>query len=173
METNEPGCAPPAWWRKALIGRNPRHTLLRTAAWVVVLLLISKFVLLPVQVEGVSMQPTYKPRSVNLVNRLAYLFHEPRRGDVVAIRFSDEHIMLMKRIVGLPGETVAFHQGRLLINGKVLDEPYVKFPCTWEHEPAQVGPDEYYVVGDNRSMDFYDHEQGRAKRNRIVGKIVL
>ena len=80
---------------------------------------VFKFVLLPIRVEGGSMLPTYQDRSVNFVNRLAYLFHEPRRGDVVAIGLlAGEHVMYMKRVVGLPGETVAFHKGHLYINGQ-------------------------------------------------------
>jgi signal peptidase I len=120
------------------------------------------------------MLPTYKENGVNFVNRLAYLFREPRRGDVVAIGLqAGEHVMYMKRIVGLPGEAIAFHRGRLFINGKPLDEPYVKLPCDWEHEPERVGPDQYYVVGDNRDMPWEDHTHGRAARNHIVGKILL
>jgi len=79
----------------------------------------------------------------------------------------------LKRIIALPGETIGFHEGRAVVNGKVLDEPYLKFPCHWEHAPEQVGPDEYYVVGDNRSMEFEGHTQGRASRDRIVGKVLL
>jgi signal peptidase I len=120
------------------------------------------------------MLPTYRENGGNFVNRLAYLFHEPRRGDVVAIGLqAGEHVMYMKRIVGLPGEAVAFHRGRLFINGKPLDEPYVKLPCDWEHEPEQVGPGQYYFVGDNRDMPWEDHRHGRAARNHIVGKILL
>jgi signal peptidase I len=79
----------------------------------------------------------------------------------------------MKRIIGLPGETVAFHRGRLYINGNPMDEPYVRFRCYWDHEPEQVGPDQYYVVGDNRDMPWDYHVKGRPTRNLIVGKVVL
>jgi signal peptidase I len=120
------------------------------------------------------MLPTYRENGINFVNRLAYLFQEPRRGDVVAIGLeAGQHIMYLKRIVGLPGESVAFQHGRLLINGQPLDEPYVKFPCHWDHEPEQVGPDQYYVVGDNREMSWADHTQGRAVRRHLVGKVIL
>ncbi len=81
--------------------------------------------------------------------------------------------MLMKRIIGLPGETVSFHDGHAYINGELLDEPYVKLPCDWEHEPILCGPNQYYVVGDNRSMPFEYHTQGRAERDRIIGKSLL
>src|SRR5262249_10953673 len=123
---------------------------------------------------GVSMLPTYKENGINFVNCVAYTFHGPQRGDVVAIRYSGRSVMLCKRIVGLPGEVVTFHKGRLEINGEILVEPYVKGPCNWEHPPHKtLGPDEYYVVGDNRSMDFEQHTQGAADRSRIVGKILL
>jgi len=92
---------------------------------------------------------------------------------VVAIRLAGEHVMYLKRIIALPGETIAFHEGHAIVNGKMLNEPYVKFPCNWEVPPEEVGPDEYYVVGDNRTMDYEGHTQGRATRDRIVGKVLL
>lgn len=165
--------APRAWWIRACIGRNPKVTLARMTVSVLLLVGIAKFVLVPIRLEGISMFPTYRSSQVDFVNRLAYLFHPPQRGDIVCIRLAGTHVMYCKRIVGLPGETVAFHQGRLLINGHVLEEPYVKGPCDWELPPEKVGPDEYYVVGDNRTMSFFDHEQGRADRSRIVGKVLL
>jgi len=171
MERETP--APPSLLQRLVIGRNPRRTLIRTAIWALACIILGRFVLLPIKVQGISMMPTYKPNKVNLVNRLAFLFHPPQRGDIVAIKLAGWHVMYLKRIVGLPGETVAFHEGRLFINGKEMEEPYIVFHCNWEHEPEQVGPNEYYVVGDNRSMDFFDHEQGRTTRDRIVGKIVL
>ena len=119
------------------------------------------------------MLPTYKENQVNFVNCLAYTFHPPERGDVVAIMYTGHSIMLCKRIVGLPGEIIAFQQGHVIINGEKLDEPYVVGHCNWEHAPQRLGPDEYYVVGDNRSMDFEQHTQGKADRNRIVGRILL
>jgi len=146
---------------------------------VVVCFVTFKFALLPIRVEGISMQPTYHDRQIDCVNRLAYLRHEPQRGDVVAIRFSDPgplatpSEMLMKRIIGLPGDTVAFHAGHAYINGEMLDEPYVKFSCDWEAPPIQCGTNEYYVVGDNRSMGIKDHVHGLATRDRIIGKVLL
>jgi signal peptidase I len=163
----------PNWVRRALIGRNPKRTLARIVVLVVVCSVLFKFVLMPVRVEGPSMLPTYKDHRVNFANRLAYLFHEPRRGDIVAIRTTGPHNMYMKRIIGLPGETVAFHRGHAVINGLILDEPYLKYPCDWEVAPRTLGPKDYYVVGDNRSMAERDHEKGIANRNRIIGKILL
>ncbi len=78
--------------------------------------------------------------------------------------------MLLKRIVGLPGETIAFENGHLLVNGEEIDEPYMKShrPAP-ELDPVKLGPNEYYVIGDNRM----NSERGRIDRDRIVGRIML
>lgn len=116
------------------------------------------------------MFPTYHDRGVNFVNRLAYRHTEPQRGDVVGIRMAGPSVMLMKRIVGMPGETIAFEKGQLLINGERIDEPYLKFhsPAP-DLDPVKLGPNEYYVIGDNRM----NSERGRIDRDRIVGRIIL
>ena len=173
MAANTETDGQPSWLRRALIGRNPKRTLVRGGILLGTSFLLFKFVLLPIRVEGGSMLPTYQERGINFVNRLVYLVREPRRGDVVAIRTSGFSIMYMKRIIGLPGETVAFHQGHAVINGQTLDEPYLAFECRWEHEPRALGPNQYYCVGDNRSMPQKDHTEGIAERIRIVGKVLL
>jgi signal peptidase I len=163
----------PRWLQIVVIGRNPKVTLVRVAVLIVTCIVVFNFILLPARIEGISMLPTYQDRSVNFVNRLAYRWHEPRRGDVVGIRLAGPHVMYMKRIIGLPGETVAFVGGRVLINGEVLDEPYEKLSCNWNCPPVQLGPDEYFVVGDNRTMPSENHVFGKAGRDRIVGKAIL
>lgn len=164
-----------------MFGRNLKATLIRAAIWAALCLVIFKVLLVHVQVDGISMSPTYANNSRHWVNRLAYLFHEPRRGDVVAIgergvddawRLRVPSTMFLKRIIGLPGETVAFAGGRVLINGQILDEPYEQFPCRWDRAPVTLGPDEYFVVGDNRTMPMENHMFGICKRHQIVGKIL-
>jgi signal peptidase I len=161
------------WVQAVTIGRNPKFTLVRIVVLVAVCLVVFNYVIVPIRVQGISMLPTYKENSVNFVNCLAYKFHPPQRGDVISIKLAGKHMMYLKRVVGLPGDEVSFHNGQLHINGHPVDEPYLRFPCQWEHGPEVVGPDEYYVVGDNRSMDIFDHEHGRAARSRIVGKVLL
>lgn len=163
----------PPWWQVVIVGRHPRRTLLRIIALVGFIILLRNYVILPIRIEGISMLPTFQPRSINFVNRLAYLMSEPKRGDIVAVRLAGEHLMFCKRVIGLPGEMVEFHAGRLFINGHEMEEPYVKLPCNWVTRPVLVAPGEYYVVGDNRSMNEGDHEKGRAARRKIVGKMLL
>ena len=76
----------PGQLQRILIGRDPKRTLIRTVIWVILLLVIWKYALVPVRVHGISMLPTYNENGVNVINRLAYRVSEPRRGDVVAIR---------------------------------------------------------------------------------------
>jgi signal peptidase I len=175
----QPGPEPPkepSGLLRLLFGRNPKRTLVRVLVLVIVLPILFTYVLRPFRVMGISMAPTHKDRSIHFVNHLAYLFREPRRGDIVAIRYSDEAISLMKRIVGMPGETIEFRQGRIFIDGHLLEEPYMDFqnrPCDWNMAPRQIGANEYYVVGDNRTMPARQHEQGIAPRERITGRFLL
>ena len=163
----------PHWLQVLTIGRRPKNTLIRIAVLAATCFVTFKFVLLPIRIDGISMLPTYHSGQVNCINRLAYLRHEPQRGDIVSVRFAGHSVMLMKRIIGLPGETVSFREGQAYINGKLLAEPYVKTACDWEAGPFECTANEFYVVGDNRSMPFELHTKGRAERERIVGKLFL
>jgi signal peptidase I len=118
------------------------------------------------------MLPTYQDGGVNLVSRLAYARSEPKRGDVVAIRLAGQSVMYLKRVVGLPGDTVAFHKGHLLIDGEVVEEPYLNPGFDWDIPPETLATGLYYVVGDNRSMPEKLHEKGKTPRQRIVGKVL-
>ena len=90
-------------------------------------------------------------------------------GDIVIIKY-DKGVYLLKRIVALPGDTVAFRNGKLVVNGEVIDESYVVYPCVWDMPPKTVAEDEFYVVGDNRSMPLHLHMQGAVKAYRIIGQ---
>jgi len=162
-----------SWIQIIILGRNPRFTLIRAGILAGLALVVFKFILLPVRVSGGSMEPTYHDNRVNFINCLAYWNHEPRRGDVVGIRYAGRSVMLLKRIVGRPGEQVGFQHGRVTVNGTALDEPYVKLPSDWNRAPVQLGPDEYFVVGDNRSMPMENHTFGITDRARIIGRTLL
>ncbi|MCU0788883.1 MAG: signal peptidase I [Verrucomicrobia bacterium] len=160
---------------KLVYGTSPRRTLLRAAVLAALCLIVFKFMFVPARVDGGSMAPTYSNHGLNLINRMAYLQNKPQRGDVVAIRLREtgHSIVLMKRVVGLPGEAIGFQNGRVTVDGQLLDEPYVQLPSDWERAPVVCGPDEYFVVGDNRSMLMDGHWFGRAKASLIAGKMVL
>jgi signal peptidase I len=171
VETQNTSRAP--WWRTILIGRNPVHTFTRIVILVVACVVLRLYVFWPIRVQGPSMSPTYRDNQINVVNHLAYATRPPQRGDVVAIRTTGPQILLLKRIIAMPGETVEFISGKVFINGAPLDEPYVKHDCFWDMPPRRLIEDEYFVVGDNRSMNIALHDHGVASRERIMGKILL
>ena len=166
------------WLRVLTIGRRPKRTLLRLAVLVVASVVVFKFVLLPIRVTGLSMEPSFHNRAVNFINRLAYMSEPPQRGDVVGIRMSTNmdgplQVMLLKRLVGLPGETIAFSGGQLLVNGEPQEEPYLKLRSNWNERGRRLGSNEYFFVGDNRSMPPEQHEHGVAYRSQIVGRVLF
>lgn len=159
--------------RELLIGRSLGRSLVRGLSMALLLLLGSWFVLVPVRAHGPSMTPTYGDDQLLLVNRLAYRFGgEVRRGDVVAITLKGEKAVMVKRIVGLPGERVRIDEGQVMINDQPLDEPYCKYRIAWNILETQLGPDEVFVIGDNRSMLEKYHYFGRADRDRILGRLI-
>ena len=103
MATQAQGSASLPWWCIVLIGRRPKRTLVRIGVLVSVSFVLFRFVLAPIRILGPSMLPTYRKGQVHVINRLAYLFHEPRRGDVVAIKYTGEHVMRLKRIIRFMG----------------------------------------------------------------------
>lgn len=131
------------------------------------------WVLIPIRTEGPSMRPTYESGAFNVVNRLSYSIAKPARGDVVAIRLAGPSVVLVKRIVGLPGERIAFAKGTVLVNGEPLAEPYVRNRQPWDVAELTLAPHEYFVVGDNRGMSVGAHSFGAVDRARILGKVLF
>ena len=161
------------------IGRNPRTTLVRLAVTLVLVLVGFPMSIQPILVQGISMQPTYRDGQRRFLNKLAYRFSPPQRGDVIGIREAGKQVLLLKRVVGLPGERLRIVQGTVLINGDPLEEPYllpptngVRNPAPWNLQEVRLGQDEHYVIGDNRSMRQTDHYFGIVERERIVGRLI-
>ena len=158
--------------QRVLVGRQPKRTLVRAAVLAVGAALLFGYVLVPVRIKGVSMEPTCHDGGFNFVNRPAYLLRAPRRGDVVAVGTTGWSILYCKRIVALPGETIAIRKGTLFIDGRPLAEPYVKNREPWEVTPVQLAGHEYFVIGDNRGMDQDSHVFGRVERRKLLGPIL-
>jgi len=127
------------------------------------------YVLIPFKINGQSMEPTYQNGRMNFCWRPAYLFSPPGRHDIVAVRFAGRHIMLLKRVVGLEGDTVEFRDGDLFINREKLAEPYVRYPCNWNLAPRTVKKGNIYVVGDNRDVPIHTHDFGQTPIKRVLG----
>ncbi len=129
-------------------------------------------------VKGVSMEPNYVSDQRVIVNKLAYRMGEPQRGDVVVFHAHGlEAEDFIKRIIGLPGETVEIHRGAVIVDGQPIPEPYGPMADDTSFGPFKVPADAYFVLGDNRpfSNDSRTWEPlGRAiERDRIVGPVWL
>jgi signal peptidase I len=131
--------------------------------------LVFGHLLTPFWIKGNSMEPTYQNGEVNFCWKLQYLFSKPKRGDVVVIRFTGQRITLLKRVVALENEEVGFRNGKLLIDGREQDEPYLRYPCDWTLAARRVEPNSVYVVGDNRSGPMQNHLFGQTSLARILG----
>jgi signal peptidase I len=147
---------------------TPRF-LIRIIAVAISAFLFFSYVFLPLRIKGNSMEPTYRNGGINFCWRLHYLISKPKRYDVVVVRFAGSKVMLLKRVVALEGEQVEFRDGKLLVDGKAIDEPYVRYPCNWNLSPRQVERGCVYMVGDNRSMPIENHYFGQASMKRIIG----
>jgi signal peptidase I len=159
--------------RDIAIGRHPRRTLVRIAVLAVLSFVTFGWLLTPVRVRGISMEPTYHDSSLKLVNRIIYRLRAPKRGDVVAIRLAGPGVLYVKRIVALPSERVSIVDGVVEVNGAPLAEPYVQQRSAWNYPEVTVGAREYFVIGDNRSMKMADHDFGRVDARRILGMLLF
>ena len=154
-------------------GSNPRRTLIRVAILVVAAYVTFGHVLLPVRGVGISMQPSIEPGDLMFINRVSYRFRNPARGDVVAVRVAGRSLVYVKRLLGLPGDRIAFVDGVLWRNGEPVDEPYVRHRAAWQLQEVTLGANDYFVVGDNRGMPMVQHEFGTSTRDRLIGPKVF
>ena len=139
--------------------------------------LIITFVGQRTSVSGSSMEPTLNHGDQLIMDKLTYHFSEPERFDIIVFPFQyEENTYYVKRIIGLPGETVQIDlEGNIYINGEILEEDYGLEPILFPGlaaEPITLGEDEYFVLGDNRnnSSDSRDASVGNIHRDDIVGK---
>jgi signal peptidase I len=159
-----------SWWLRLMVGRRPLWTLVRACLVAGVAVLLFQVLFVPIRVTGTSMEPTYPDGRVNFLNRYAYLRHGPKRGDVVGVQIEGSRVVLLKRVLGLPGEQVAVLDGRVAINGRVLEELYVKGAGQLRaRESALLGEQQYFIIGDNREVSAY----GVVQLGEIKGKVLF
>ncbi len=130
-------------------------------------------------VEGPSMQPNFHTGQVLVVSRLNYMFSPPQRGEIVIFNAPGqppEEPPYIKRVIGLPGETVEIRDTKVYVNNVELFEPYINEDCeasrcvnrTWA-----LGEDEYFVMGDNRNHSSDSRAFGAVPRERIIGEALI
>jgi len=123
------------------------------------------------RIEGASMEPNMHDGQYLIISKVTYWLHPPQRGDVVVFDFPrDPNRQFIKRIIGLPGENVEIKQGQVFINDQLLEEPYSPNAGTYSWGPETIGPDEYFVLGDNRPYSSDSHSGWTLPRENIIGK---
>jgi signal peptidase I len=119
------------------------------------------------------MEPNLHSDQRLIIEKVSYRLHGPRRGDIVVLRLEEYEIPLIKRVVGLPGETVEIRDSRVYINGALLAEGYLPAAAQRNYGPAVVPPDHVFVMGDNRNASNDSRSFGAVHMNQIVGRAWL
>ena len=154
------------------------NLLILIIVFAVVIIFIAIATIKSYAVTGDSMKPTFKNGQKIIVNKLAYISGSPKRGDIIVVGVDDNTSKIkptIRRVVGLPGETVEIRQGRVYINGGILDEPYIdNAKESGLDEKVGVDSAHYLVLADNRNTDYYRGTDisvwSLSPKNFIVGK---
>jgi len=170
--------APPEWGATA----SPKNEvgalhllgeLLQTLLIAGILFLIVNLATARIRVDGSSMEPSLHDGELVVVNRLAYRWSDLTRGDIIVFNFPfDPDRRFIKRLIGLPGDRIMVQDGRLYINNVPVEEPYIAAPPVYRGTWT-VGPDEVFVLGDNRNNSSDSQNWGMLPINEIIGKAVV
>lgn len=165
---------PPA---EASIGVAPRRSnllreIIETALLTAIIFLIVNTATGRFRIEGQSMEPNLHDGEYVLIDKVSYTLRTPERGDIVVFVRPGERDYI-KRVIGLPGDTVEIRGGRVLVNGVALDEPYLQQPTNSSYAARMVEPGHYFVMGDNRNNSSDSRSFGPISFNSIVGRAWL
>ena len=137
-------------------------------------LIIRSFIFTPVIVSGSSMVPTLENGELMIATGFVRYVETIRRGDIVIVvpPDIDRGEYYVKRVIGLPGDTVRIQDGVVYVNGEALDEPYINEKPAYTLEQVSVSEDEYFLLGDNRNRSSDSHVLGMFPKSHIQGKVV-
>jgi len=158
--------------KQVLVGRNPKRTLIRAAVLAIVSLVVFGYPARPVRVKGISMEPTLHDGSIHFINRWHYAWSTPQRGDLVAVAMPGGRAFFMKRVLGMPGERIAFVNGQLLIDGAPYAESYLRDAGDWNMAELAVPEGHYFIAGDNRQTPWSGHTLGLIHEDQVSGRLL-
>jgi signal peptidase I len=179
-QTSLPVSEPPQNKRKAVV-KFALELLQILAISLVIILPVRYFLIQPFYVKGASMEPNFFDHEYLIIDELSYRLREPVRGDIVVFKYpKDPKQYFIKRVIGLPGETVEIIDGKIRIynkehpNGYFLDETgYIDGVFTSSRQIVPLKKDEYYLMGDNRPASLDSRIFGPVERSHIVGRVLL
>jgi signal peptidase I len=168
-ETASPGVAAAEQNRRSHLVREIIETVLLTAAiFLLVNAATGRF-----RIEGQSMEPNLHDGEYVLIDKISYLLHPPERGDVIVFLPPNEVRDYIKRVIGLPGDTVEIRGGQVYVNGIALDEPYLKYSANNDMPARVIEAGRYFVMGDNRNNSSDSRSFGAITPQSIVGRAWL
>lgn len=148
--------------------------LIETIALTLLIFLVIRFAAQSFRVDGESMEPGLQNNEFVLVDKAAYLFQSPQRGDVIVFHYPfDPSKDFIKRVIGLPGDTVQTTSNEVIVDGQVLHEPYINEASNFGDKTWKLGPDQFFVMGDNRNNSFDSRSWGPLDKSYIVGKAIV
>ena len=150
---------------------NLLREIIETALLTAIIFLIVNLVIGRFRIEQVSMQPTLHEGEYVIVDKVSYLLHPPDRGDIIVFKHPGED--LIKRVIGLPGDTIEIRGGRVYINGSVLNEPYIKEPILSTLSAQKIEAGRYFVMGDNRNNSSDSRAFGPIPAGDIIGRAAI
>lgn len=159
--------ASPNWGVAKSVLREVAETIILT----VIIFLLIQTVVRNFRVVGTSMEPNLRDSQYLIVDKISYRLGEPQPGDVIVFeppnRPGEDYV---KRVIGVPGDLVEIRNGQVFINNGPLDEPYIAYPASYSMSPRRVGPNELFVLGDNRNSSSDSHNWGMLSEDNLVGK---
>lgn len=153
-------------WKKEL-----KEWIVALVVAVVVAVIIRTFIFEPVRVSGESMRETLQNNEIMLVTKYDYWLGKPSRFDVITCHYPNRKDSFVKRIVGVPGDTISMVNGKLTVNGIEYEEEYIVHRPLYEFNDFTLGEDQYFVLGDNRPNSNDSHIIGPINRNQIIGHV--
>jgi len=145
-----------------------------TVGLAVIIFLIIRIGIQNYRIEGQSMEPNFHDGEYLIVNKLAYRLGEYERGDVIVFKYPNDPTKdYIKRVIGLPGDTVEIRNGQLFVNDKQIEEPYDHMPNVRDEPPTVVDSGHLYVMGDNRPASSDTRSWGQLGQNFVIGQAWL
>lgn len=135
---------------------------------IIVVVLIRTFIITPVKVDGDSMKETLNDNDILLLYKLGSI----KRFDIVVLDEAYDNEKIIKRVIGMPGETVSIKNDKIYINGKVIDNSFA-YGTTSDVDKIELGEDEYFILGDNRLISKDSRYFGPVTKSEIIGKVVF
>lgn len=148
--------------------------LVEAIAFTLLLFLIIRFAAQSFRVDGESMEPGLHTDEFVLVDKVTYIFHAPQRGDVIVFHYPlDTRRDFIKRIIGVPGDIVSTTSNSVIVDGQSLHEPYISLPHNFAIDKWKLGPNQFFVMGDNRDNSLDSRSWGPLDRTYIIGKAIV